>query len=242
MEQYLVPPVPVGRLAVYDGATLEEFLAMIRSATENRVRRPIRFGSLAVVNEDWLEVSQAAGRTLPPIVDWRVSPGYQMNAGTQVDSDRRFLYFNLHGFPDQPSWKGFDAVRGHFTTAVEPSAFEERFVSGSIAFAENCYGAFVNGKTPQNSCGMRLLSQGAALIGATGLAFGSHVAPRLLLADADFLAREFFEAISIGVRNIGEALRQARREYFLDSTTPSTNPYKQKTLLQFTLLGDPAWN
>jgi hypothetical protein len=86
-----------------------------------------------------------------------------------------------------------------------------------------------------------LVREGAAFVGATGLAFGSHLAPNFFLDDADALARSFWSEFTAGAE-LGEALRRARLDYRDDSTTPETNPFKQKTLLQFILLGDPGWN
>jgi hypothetical protein len=108
-------------------------------------------------------------------------------------------------------------------------------------FAENCYGAQTPGRTPSNSCALSLVQQGAAFVGATGLAFGSHLAPNFFLDDADALARSFWSEFTSGAK-LGEALRRARADYLNDPNTPETNPFKQKTLLQFILLGDPGWN
>jgi hypothetical protein len=175
-------------------------------------------------------------------VDWHLTPGYVMNGSTVRDTDREVLYFNLHGFSGQSDWKGYEPTRGQYVTAVTPDAFDRRFVSGSIAFAENCYGAQTIGRTPQNSCALRLVREGAAFIGATGLAFGSHLVPRMFLEDADLLARSFFAHFCRDRQDLGSALRDARMDYLADATTPASDPYKQKTLLQFVLLGDPGWN
>jgi hypothetical protein len=164
-----------------------------------------------------------------------------MDRGRRADTDHEFLYFNLHGFDGAAEWKGYDSVQERFVTAVTPDAFDREYVSGSIVFAENCYGAQTPGRTPSNSCALRLVQQGAAFVGATGLAYGSHLAPNFFLDDADALARSFWSELTAGV-TLGESLRRARTAYYGDTNTPETNPFKRKTLLQFVLLGDPGWN
>ena len=206
----------------------------------NRTARIRHTGTAAVVSAGWFDISRSAASTVPSPIDWHLAPGYLLNRATQSDASREFLYFNLHGFPQEAEWKGFDEIRGQFITAVTPDAFDRSAVSGAVAFAENCYSAFILGKTITNSCALGLVWSGAALIGATGLAFGSHLAPGVLLQDADFLARAFFAESAGGHLQLGAALQRARADYLANGETPSTEVYKQKTLLQFILLGDPG--
>jgi hypothetical protein len=237
-QEYLAPPLPVGRLLDSPRGQLQNFLDSIAAATASRTSRAARSGAAAVVNADWAEISTQAAATLPQPVEWHLSPGYRM---VPSDAGRKYLYFNLHGFPDEAEWKGYDVVRGQYVTAVTPGSFQAEHVSGSIVFAENCYGAAVAGKTARNSCALSLVKAGAAFIGSTGLAFGSHMAPRAYLEDADRLGRSFFEALAVPGTSLGAALAKARQAY-LSEGTPWTNPFKQKTLLQFVLFGDPGWN
>jgi hypothetical protein len=238
-REYLAPPLPVGRLVDSSRGSLQDFLDLIAATTAQRSSRPARSGAAAVVNADWAEVSVKAAAPLPQPVDWHLSPGYRM---IPSDANRRYLYVNLHGFPDQAEWKGYDTIRGQYVTAASPDVFQEEHVSGSIVFAENCYGAAITGKTARNSCALSLVKAGAAFVGATGLAFGSHLAPGIYLEDADCLGRSFFEELRKPGISVGTALRNARRIYLDDGGTPMTNPFKQKTLLQFVLYGDPEWN
>jgi hypothetical protein len=241
LDQYLAPPLAVGRLTDFPRGSAGDFVQLIHAATASRQGRAARSQALAVVNADWSGFSRQAASTLPGPIDWRLSPGYLMDRGRRADTDHEFLYFNLHGFDGAPEWKGYDSVQERFVTAVTPDAFDREYVSGSIVFAENCYGAQTVGRTPSNSCALRLVQQGAAFVGATGLAYGSHLAPNFFLDDADALARSFWSGLTAGV-TLGESLRQARAAYYGDSNTPATNPFKRKTLLQFVLLGDPGWN
>lgn len=240
LEEYLAPPLVVGRLTDFPRGSADDFVKLINAATAARAGRTARSRSAVVSNADWADYTRKAAAALPG-QDWHLSPGYLMDRGSRLDTDREFLYFNLHGFRGQADWKGYDTVQERFVTAVTPDAFDRQYVSGAVAFAENCYGAETPGRTPQNSCALRLVREGAAFIGATGLALGSCIAPNLFLDDADALARSFWSEFTSGA-GLGEALRRARANYRDDTTTPQTNPFKQKTLLQFILLGDPGWN
>jgi len=138
--------------------------------------------------------------------------------------------------------EGYEPTRGQYVTAVTPDAFNRRFVSGSIVFAENCYGAQTTGRTPQNSCALRLVREGAAFIGATGLAFGSHLVPRMFLEDADCLARSFFSHRCVATKTSARPCGMHAGTTCRTRIPPASDPFKQKTLLQFVLLGDPGWN
>ena len=242
LEEYLAPQLSVGRLHDYGNGNGQAFVDLIRAATSFRQERPSRTGSGVVINSDWSEFGQKAAATLPTPVDWHITPGYVINDGTASDTNRAALYFNLHGFSDQPQWKGYDPIRGQYVTVVAPETFHGRFVSGSVVFAENCYGAQTIGRTPKNSCALQMVREGAAFIGASGFAFGSHLVPGMFLEDADFLAQAFFSNFWAARQSLGDALRDARQQYRDDTHTPMSDPYKQKTLLQFVLLGDPGWN
>ena len=218
----------------------QDFLDLIATTVANRRAKPARNQSAVLVNADWAQFSQSVAAELPG-PDWHLSPGYCLDGGKQADTDREFLYFNLHGFTGEASWKGFDSVRGQFVTAVTPDAFDRQHVSGSVVFAENCYGAETSGRTPSNSCALRLVREGAQFVGATGLAYGSHLAPGFFLDDADALAQSFWNHLAHDKEDIGNALKDAKSDYH-NNGVPESNPFKQKTLLQFVLLGDPGWS
>lgn len=243
LEDYLAPPIAVGRLADSASGSIDDFITALTACTENHNRRRIVSDSAAVVNDEWFDVTLGVINELaPPVSAWR-TPTFQIGPANRGDINRRYLYFNLHGFLDDPAWKGFDDRRAQFFTVATPDSFERSDVSGSIVFAENCYGALTPGKDLANSCALKLLHEGAAaLVGATGLAFGSHIAPNALLENADFLAQQFFARACAGASTCGAALVGARRDYRDVERTPMTNAFKQKTLMQFTLLGDPSLN
>lgn len=244
ITEYLAPTFPIGRIA-HDGITSAKDFAALLERMENRggETSTAGAGSTLVVTEDWIPDSQQVATALPEPKDWHISPGYQLDAGSRSDAGRSFLYFNLHGFPQDPDWKGYSTQQRNFVTAVSPSGIDRSYVSGAVAFAECCYGAQTAGRSPANSCALKFQSEGAAFVGSTGLAFSSYLAPGMFLDDADFMARAFFSGL-MARDTVGVALRDARRAYLNFNPPHFTSvdwQCKQKTLLQFVLLGDPRW-
>jgi hypothetical protein len=242
LPEFLAPSLPVGRLAVPDDAGVNDFVALIESfphrASGSAAGQP---GSALVVNQDWADFSRRVAQALPDPLIWHLAPGYEMNAATRQDAARSILYFNLHGFIDQPDWQCYSMVQKDFVPAVTPDGIDRSAVAGALSFAECCYGAQIQGRSADDSCALKLVQEGASFIGATGLAFGSYIASDLFLEDADFLARAFFQGVGAG-QPIGSALSSARRLYYNDSSEARSGnvwQYKRKTLLQFVLLGNP---
>jgi hypothetical protein len=241
-QEYWAPSLPVGRLAVPDNASVNDFVSLIESFP-HRTNPPAvgQPGSALVINQDWADYSAKVAQALPNPLSWHLAPGYEMNAATRQDAARSTLYFNLHGFTNDPDWKCYSTVQQNFIPAVTPDGLDRSCVGGALSFAECCYGAQIQGRTPDDSCALKLVQQGASFIGATGLAFGSYIASDLFLEDADFLARAFFQSVGAGM-SIGAALCNARKLYLSDSAEARSGAawqYKQKTLLQFVLLGNP---
>jgi hypothetical protein len=240
--EFLAPSLPVGRLAVPDNARLDDFVELLQRFP-HRTNLPAagQPGAALVVNQDWADYSRKVAQALPEPLIWHLAPGYEMNAATRQDAARATLYFNLHGFRDDPDWKCYSTVQRNFVPAVTPDGLDRSCVGGAISFAECCYGAQIQGRSADDSCALKLVQEGASFIGATGLAFGSYIASDLLLEDADFLARAFFQDVGAG-RSIGAALQNARKLYLEDSAEARFGnawQYKQKTLLQFVLFGNP---
>jgi hypothetical protein len=161
-------------------------------------------------------------------------------AANAVELDARFLYCNLHGFSGDPAWKGYDDVGRRFVTALSADSFSSDFIAGSFIYTEACYGLQTAGRTPASSCALAALAAGAAaVVGATGLAFGSLPpgGPANLI-DADALARGFFQAALGPNATAGGCLQQARDAF--RSSASGLDSFARKTLLQFQLLGDPT--
>src|SRR6266480_838418 len=242
MEEQLAPSRPVGRLAVPDNASIDDFVELVQRFP-HRTNPPAvgQPGAALVINQDWADYSRKVAQALPEPLVWHLAPGYEMNAATRKDAARATLYFNLHGFINDPEWKCYSTLQRDFVAAVTPGGLDRSCVAGAVSFAECCYGAQIQGRTADDSCALKLVQEGASFIGATGLAYGSYIASDIFLEDADFLARGFFQGVAAG-QPIGSALSTARNLYLNDSAEARSGEvwqYKQKTLLQFVLFGNP---
>jgi tetratricopeptide (TPR) repeat protein len=158
----------------------------------------------------------------------------------------RLAYFNLHGLVDAAEWYGQKDPTDNQDGPDYPIALRPQDIGGSqnggqtpqVVFSEACYGAHIQGKTPDEALALRFLDSGArAFIGSTAMAYGSISKP---LIAADLLGNSFWNFLREG-DSAGEALRKAKiqlasemhqRQGYLDGED-------QKTLISFILYGDP---
>ncbi|MCX8023609.1 MAG: hypothetical protein N3A60_00230 [Thermanaerothrix sp.] len=173
-----------------------------------------------------------------------VSPPYQRERVDQKTLTRAVLgYYNLHGLMDGAEWYGqkdpHDPVPGpDYPIALTPADLVKNGKAPRIVFTEACYGGYVLGKNEQDSIALRFLEIGTlALVGSTSISYGAVQSP---LVGADLLGYYFWNGLRAGY-SAGEALTMAkialvremtRRQGFLDGED-------QKTLISFTLYGDP---
>ena len=238
-DDWLNPPIAIGRICPGRGASANEFSDVLDLLIRNRQNRPPRSGSCAFSNRSWEKASQTAAARLTEPVHWLLSPDDCVTPGNATQLNCRFLYCNLHGFENDPAWKGYNTLLDQFVVALTPDAVSRDYVAGATVFSEACYGLDVAGKSTANSCALKFIAEGAAaVVGATGLAFGSFSEWQTNLLNADRLASGFFEAASQG-QTAGGCLRAARSA-LMGSTSTALNTFEKKTLLQFCLLGDPS--
>ncbi len=95
---------------------------------------------------------------------------------------RDFIYFKLHGLPDQPFWYGDDWI-----TALTRDHILGADLSGTIVFAANCH-------LPESPMLQALLAAGArAVVGGSGTNYGAIRSVR----GADLLGRAFRRLIQL---------------------------------------------
>ena len=193
----------------------------------------------------WQQASSLLYRLLPGAWDLEVSPPI---VHTDVDPDwlqeAKLLYFNLHGTKTGPAWYGQRANNAPAGTPFMPVALTPELVArsaaaGSIVFTEACYGVDLVDRTVENSNALAFLSAGsAAVVGATGIAYGSSTAP---LSNADLICRGFWNYLLAGY-SAGEALIHSKSEFINEMMRRQgyLDEDDQKTWLQFNLLGEPS--
>jgi len=231
--------LPVGRIAAGVSDSAQDFCKLLDVQISLRKTRPIRAGYVEVTSRQWQNTSAFVMSALASPKRVYVSPDDRIAAPNASNLDCKFLYCNLHGFLNQSAWQGFDPGTGSYVPALTPDAFAAQYLQGSIVFSEACYGLQTQGRNTSSSCALSLLAAGAAVVGSTGLAFGSSTPQPQTLIDADALARGFFNQSLQPKATLGSCLQAARLS--LRQSAPTLDAYLRKTLLEFQLLGDPSY-
>jgi hypothetical protein len=238
-NDWLQPELVVGRIAAGVSDSAQDFCKLLDVQISLRKARPIRAGYVEFTSRQWQNTSAFVMSALASPNRVFVSPDDRIAAPNASNLDCKFLYCNLHGFQNQPAWQGFDPGTGSYVPALTPDAFSAQYLQGSIVFSEACYGLQTQGRNTSSSCALSLLAAGAAVVGSTGLAFGSSTPQPQTLIDADALARGFFDRALQPNATLGSCLQAARLS--LQQSAPTLDVYLQKTLLEFQLLGDPSY-
>ena len=239
-DQAMLPPVPVGRLAVGVDQQASALAALLDGVAGRHSRSAMRTGYVEVTTRQWQNASSSVLSVTAPATRVFVSPDQRIDSSSASALDCKYLYCNLHGSLSAVPWYGYDNSLSSMVPALTPDAFQPAFVSGTVAFSEACYGLATGGKRTSASNALSLLAAGAAsVVGATGLAYGTADPRGQTLIDADVLARIFFNTISSSGASVGQALIAARQA--LRSTGAVGDSFLRKTLLEFQILGDPSY-
>jgi Peptidase family C25 len=238
---YPFPELAVGRLVGTDNS-LQSLLNAIKNAASLQRAMPQKSRGCAIGCSLWSEMTQAVAGAMQEMCDRRDSPSYKVNEASRDDVERRLLYFNLHGTATSNVWSG--AGQSGFAPAMSPSDLNAADMNGTFVFASNCFGAYILGKTADNSCALALVRRGAAaVVGSTCFSYGagSHTSSDVLFSDQ--LAQLVFSEFQSG--GFGLALQRARLRYSNNNIVTagsaiSMNPREYKTSLQFICLGDPT--
>ncbi len=238
--QCILPPYAVGRMAPGVTDSAADMCRLLDSLVSLHQGHTDRTGYVEIASRQWQNASNSVLSAIAPASRVIISPDGRVSASNAGLLDCKFLYCNLHGFLNDSAWSGYDNGFSYPVPAITPDAFQLHFVRGTVVFTEACYGLAVAGKKTSSSNALSLLSAGAAaVIGATGLAFGTADVKPQNLIDADALARSFFQFAMGAGTSVGQSLLQARRA--LRATGPASDAYLTKTLLEFQLLGDPSY-
>ena len=92
------------------------------------------------MSEEWETAGRRVAAGMPDPVAFRVAPHYRLDERHRDDLACRWLYVNLHGYPDKDEWQAFDVHASRFLKVMDPASFGFSELSGSSMFCENCYG------------------------------------------------------------------------------------------------------
>jgi hypothetical protein len=231
-----LPEISVGRLAAGTSDSVDDLGALL-----DWIGQPsTRTGYVEITSRQWRDTSNFVMAALASPERVFVSPDARISSSNAANLDCKFLYCNLHGFVSGGPWMGYDPTLALPVPAVVPAAFQSIYVSGTICFTEACYGLATSGMSTNSSCALSLLAAGAkAVIGATGLAYGTASVNATDLIDADAMAKGFFNNALVSGQSVGSCMQAARR--LLANTASANDAFVKKTLLEFQVLGDPSY-
>lgn len=204
-------------------------------------RKPHNFGFTAAI---WRRSSLAAFKPIGEGKSLMVSPPeFSGSIPAEKISTASFGYFNLHGLVDAAEWFGqkdpMEAKAGpDYPIALSHKDVTRNARSPQVVYSEACYGAFITGKTTQDSLALRFLDINTrAFVGSTCISYGSVTTP---LIGADLLGNYFWRFIQEGITT-GEALMQAKIELVreMNKRQGYLDGEDQKTLISFVHYGDP---
>jgi hypothetical protein len=147
----------------------------------------------------------------------------------------RAHFINCHGSASRPMFHGQQGES--YPVAHESRLLTGKISEGTVAAVECCYGAELY--NPENSGKLMGICYGYLLNGAYGYCGSTNVAygPAEDNGQADLLCQYFLKRALAGA-SLGRAMLEARQQFA--QGTAQLDPYDLKTLVQFTLLGDPS--
>jgi hypothetical protein len=184
----------------------------------------------------WEKASEDVYRIVGRAKDLKRSPPITNTSFKKIWLKQKdILYFNLHGSKISAHWYGQDGPKYPVALSIDRLDRPQGIVA-----AECCYGAFIIGKTHENSIALNFLNNDDiyGFCGSTTIAYGPAAPPA---SEADLLVKYFFEYLKQGL-TMGESFKNAKLDFarrvlrtqgFLDEDD-------RKTLLQFVLYGDPT--
>lgn len=234
IRMFLGPTRVVGRVPDLTGAANPKYLISIlkaASAAKSTVRPDSAFAISAKVWEKSTKISvrNILGSAPAVLTSPRQGPKFR---GKLLREKVHFV--NCHGDLDDHRFSG-EGPPETYRTAMDSRRLRGIGV-GTVAAFECCYGAqlYDPAGLPAMSIANIYLAKGAAgVVASTTIAYGLEEDN----SNADIICQLFIEQLLRGA-SLGRALIEARLAYVRQQSV--VDPYDEKTLAQFVLLGDPS--
>jgi hypothetical protein len=217
---------------------IEKFLSIFFS--RNDFDQNSALGYTAAI---WKEAAQAVYRQIGDECSIFVSPPLNVEEikVNNTFSPKKLDYFNLHGLQDGPEWYGQKGYNDQSNGPDYPIALRPEDIhlgTYQVVFSEACYGAYIDGKSINQSIAQKMLQTGTmAFVGSTCTSYGSVTTP---LIAADLLGFYFWKYLQEGF-TAGQALQYSK--IYLAREMNEKQGYidgeDQKTLISFVFYGDP---
>jgi hypothetical protein len=238
IHDFRAPTRVVGRLPDVTGATRPDALAAIlgTAATWRSGRRADYESYLGISAEVWSGSTELSLKST-----FGFGGGLQRSPteGPQWAPDvvgRRSHFINCHGAPGSAQFLGQGGPKD-YPVAHDAALLTGSVAEGTVTAAECCYGAELYDPDAAGDgmsiCMTYLLNGGYGFLGSTTASFGPHDRNDY----ADLICQYFMRRVLAGA-SLGRATLEARQEFIRMS--PVLDPFDQKTLAQFVLLGDPS--
>lgn len=234
VTKFLGPTRVVGRIPDLTGAATPAYLVAQLKASADAKPLPRPDSCFALSAKVWLKSTKMSVRNImgaAPVVLTSPSAG---PAFTKAQLGQKVHFVNCHGNESDHIFSG------EFPANTYPTALDARKLTGigagTVAAFECCFGAELYDPQglPAMSIANAYLAKGAAgLVAATNIAYG----PADDNGNADIICQLFIEQLLRGA-SLGRAMLEARLAYVRQQSV--VDPYDEKTLAQFVLLGDPS--
>jgi hypothetical protein len=234
VDRFLGPTRVVGRIPDLTGAKSPAYLIALLNAsrTANGQKRPD--SAFAITCKVWEKSTKMSVRNIlgaVPVVLNSPTRGPQFAAKLLRE---KVHFVNCHGDLDDHRFSG-EGPNEVFDTAMDARKLTG-VGKGTVAAFECCYGAqlYDPAGLPAMSIANTYLRRGAlGVVASTTIAYG----PEEGNSNADVICQIFIEQVLRGA-SLGRAFLEARLHYVRQQSV--ADPYDEKTLAQFVLLGDPS--
>ena len=232
--RFLGPTRVIGRLPDMTGAARPTYLLRLLkiSAASKPIARPD--SAFALSAKVWerstrMSVRNLLGAAPSVLISPAAGPGF-----TKKQLQEKIHFVNCHGNESEHRFSG-EGPKDSYFTAMDARKLTG-VTRGTVAAFECCYGAelYDPAGLPAMSVANTYLAEGApGLVASTTIAYG----PPSGNANADLICQFFLEQLLLGA-SLGRAFLEARLAYVRRQSV--ADPYDEKTLGQFVLLGDPS--
>jgi hypothetical protein len=232
--KFLGPTRVVGRIPDLTGATTPAYLLARLKASAAAKPRPRPDTCFALSAKVWVKSTKMSVRNIMGAVPVVLTSPKAGPTFSTKQLGRKVHFVNCHGNESDHTFSG------EFPDEVYVTAMDARKLkgvgAGTVAAFECCFGAELYDPhgLPAMSIANTYLAKGAVgLVAATNIAYG----PADANGNVDIICQLFIEQLLRGA-SLGRAMLEARLAYVRQQSV--VDPYDEKTLAQFVLLGDPS--
>jgi hypothetical protein len=232
--KFLGPTRVIGRIPDMTGARTPAYLLAQFEASAAAQPAPRPESCFALTAKVWVKSTKMSVRNILGAVPVVLTSPTAGPAFTAPQLREKLHFVNCHGNQSDHRFSGEFPDDTYFT------AMDSRKLAGvgpgTVAAFECCYGAELydpEGLPAMSIANQYLARRAAGVVAATTIAYG----PADDNANADWICQFFLEQVLRGA-SLGRAFLEARLAYLRKQSV--VDPYDEKTLAQFVLLGDPS--